>query len=216
MTNITNVNENMVQNIMDVFNAATPGEIQEGANWYQSAYSIAESLASTYGMPMGKIAGIMAALSPLNSWGHNVNLTVEFLQSSGEKSTGYLKAQLSKAREIYNLHSIAYPDGRILEILGGNKTQNFYRSIQSAGEAGITVDRHAYQIAINTRLEDGKMPTLTGKRYVEVAEAYRVAAIRLSDMHEVEFTGAQVQSVTWTLWRRKFWAVGAYDKHQEV
>lgn len=40
--------------------------------------------------------------------------------------------------------------------------------------------------------------------------------LSLSAEYDISLTPAQVQSVTWVLWRRKFWSVGAFDTHNAI
>jgi hypothetical protein len=201
-----------VRNITKLFRSADLETIQAGADWYQDARRIVDTLADAHKVNADIVVGIIAALSPLNSWGNNVNLATRFLAAGGLNS-GYLGAQLAKANAIYNLSDVSQES--IETILGGDKTINFYRSIRSAGSEGVCIDRHAYALAVNTRYVEGAMPTLKGRRYAEVVGAYERAAAILSKEYDTPLTPAQVQSVTWVIWRRKFWSEGAFDKIAE-
>jgi hypothetical protein len=197
-----------VRNITRVFRMATPAEIAEGAQWYADAYEIAVALAAKSSTTVEIAAGVIAALSPLKSWGTNVNLAARFLAAGGLHE-GYLRSQLAKARAI-----LAGAD--IEATLSGDKTVNFYHSIATAGAKGVTIDRHAWALAVNIRYEEGTMPTLKGKRYALAVDAYTRAAKILSREYGTTLTPAMVQSVTWVLWRRKFWSATAWDSYDEV
>lgn len=201
-----------VRNITKLFRSASAEQVQAGADWYQDAYDIAAALGAAHGVKLDAVVGIIAALSPRNSWGHNVNLATRFI-SKGGLTSGYLYSQLDKANRIHNLADVSQEN--IEKILGGDKTINFFRSIRSAGTEGVCIDRHAYALAVNTRFVEVEMPTLKGRRYAEVTGAYERAAKILSREYDTPFTPAQVQSVTWTVWRRKFWSEGAFDKIAE-
>lgn len=197
-----------VRNITKLFRQATAEEVETGAQWYADAFALVSKLAEGYALPPRVVAGIVAALSPLNSWGNNVNLANRFLAAGG-LNAGYLGSQLAKARAIL--------DGApIEETLGGEKTINFYRSILSAGTDGVCIDRHAWSLAVNHRYTEGNIPSLKGKRYAAAVDAYQRAAVILSREAGTAISPAQVQSVTWTLWRRKFWAEGAFDAHDSI
>lgn len=199
--------EPQTRNITKLFREATPADIEEASNWYADAYRIAEAFSTRYGYTVAQCAGVIAATSPLQSWGANVNLSARILEAGGLTS-GYLKLGLAKATAIL--------DGANIEAtLSGQKVVNFYRSILSAGKDGVCIDRHAYSLAVNTRFPEGGIPTLKGKRYDAVARCYIRAASILSKELGIDITPAQVQSVTWVLWRRKFWAAGAFDSHNE-
>ena len=192
-----------VRNITSLFRLADADAIAEGAAWYARARGIAEDYAAQYGVTVEIAAGIIAATSPMNGWGANVALAGRFLAAGG-LDAGYLKAQLAKARAI-----LAGADP--VATLSGLKTQNFYRGIVSAGADGVCIDRHAYCLAVNDRSVSNSMPKLTAKQYAEVADCYRRAAVILSREYGQTFHPAQVQSVTWTLWRRMWWSEGAFD-----
>lgn len=194
-----------VRNITKLFRQADAETIQAGADWYQDAYEVAEALAKANNVSVDIVAGILAALSPLNAWGHNVNLAARFLAEGGLHA-GYLKANLAKARDIL-------AGAPIIPTLSGEKVTNFYLSIITKGAQGVCIDRHAYSLAVNTRFPEGDIPTLKGKRYAEVRDAYVRAARILSREYDIPLTPAQVQSVTWVVWRRKFWSEGAFDGH---
>lgn len=192
------------RNITRLFRTATVAEIREHAQWYSTARSIAEAMGIVYSVSTEQAAGVIAATSPLNSWGANVKLAERVLAAGG-LTAGYLSTGLAKADRI-----LAGED--IETVLNGLKTVNFYRSIVTAGITGICIDRHAWSLAVNVRYADDSMPGLTGKRYAAAVDAYTRAARILSREYEAELTPAMVQSVTWMLWRRKFWSEGAWDQ----
>jgi len=200
--------EPQTRNITRLFRQASISDISEGSRWYADAYEIADALATKYGYSVGVAAGVIAAVSPLQSWGANVNLAARILAHGGLTS-GYLSVGLNRAQRII--------DGTpVLEVLTSPKVSNFYRSIVSAGKDGVCIDRHAYSLAVNTRYTDGDIPSLTAKRYDAVADCYRRAAKILSAEYETYISPAQVQSVTWVLWRRKFWSENAFNSHDEI
>jgi len=193
----------MTRNITRIFRTATAEEVQAGADWYADARNVAESLAFAHGTSVEVAAGVIAALSPLNSWGNNVNLAARLIAAGG-LSAGYLKANLAKANAILG-------GADILPTLSGLKVQNFYTGIITAGREGVCIDRHAYCIAVNDRSVSNNVPKLSPTRYAEISAAYVRAARILSREYEMIITPAQVQSVTWTLWRRMWWSEGAFD-----
>ena len=191
------------RNVTRVFRGATADDIDHGTQWYVRAHGIAVQLSNAYGIDLDRVCGIIAALSPQNSWGANVNLANRFCAAGG-LDRGYLPVGLAKGRAI-----LAGAD--IESTLNGLKIINFYRSILTAGREGVCIDRHAYAIATNTRLANGATPSLTPTRYAEISQTYQRAARILSNEYGMMLTPAQVQSVTWELWRRRYWATGAFD-----
>ncbi len=190
-------------NVIAVFRDATPDQLQAGLDWYADARRIAGGFATTYGVTVEVAAGVIAALSPMNGWGANINLAARFLDAGG-LDAGYLKAQLAKARRI-----LAGDD--VETVLSGLKTVNFYKSIVSEGREGVCIDRHAYCLAVDNREVSNAIPSLSPKRYAELVDCYVEAAIALSREFDMMLPVAVVQSVTWTVWRQRHWAVGAFD-----
>lgn len=198
--------EPQTRNITRLFRTATPTEIEAGADWYKDANRIASALALKNGVSIEIAAGVIAALSPLQSYGANINLASRFLATPGGLTSGYLGVGLAKGRAILS-------GADVEKTLKSQKITNFFRGILSAGKRGVCIDRHAYALASNVR---GDTPNLNGKRYDQIAECYVRAARILSKEYDMPLTPAQVQAVTWTLWRRKFWSAGAFDKHDDV
>ena len=192
-----------VRNITRVFREATPEEVQAGIDWYADAYRIAGIFADRYEVTREVAAGVIAALSPLNSWGNNLNLAARFLEAGG-LDAGYLKANLAKARAIL-------AGAPIEATLSGLKVVNFYRSIVSEGREGICLDRHAISLAHNDRSMSNDVPSLSPKRYAELAEQYARAAKIVSRELGQTITPAVCQAITWKTWRNKWWSAGAFD-----
>ena len=191
------------RNVTRLFRKATLEQIVEGAAWYSNAYQIASTFASRYNVPVSVAAGVIAAVSPLNSWGANVRLA-ERIIAAGGLDAGYLKVGLDKAKRILKGESV-------LDVLKSDKVSNFYLSIITAGAEGVCVDRHAFSLAVNHRFVEGNIPGLSGKRYAATAECYTRAAAILSKEYGMPISAAQVQSVTWVLWKNLYWAEGAFD-----
>ncbi len=198
------------RNVTRVFRTATPEQITGALDWYLDARTVADALAVKSGVTLDVAAGVLAALSPLNSWGANVNLAARFLATPGGLTAGYLRVGLDKARRIVAGHDI-------LSVLHSDKVSAFYAGIVAAGETdAVCVDRHAYDIAVNTRHNEGDRPKLSKGRYNAVADTYRAAAGILSREVGMILYPAQVQSITWVTWRQRYWAAGAFDGHAEI
>lgn len=192
--------EVMVANILDVYNSATADQFLDGSNWYRDSFRIVKAFADQYGYSRSQVAGVIAAVSPLNSWGHNVNLAGRIIEGHWLNipvTSGYLSNGLTKANAIL--------DGGIAEdILKSNKIRNFYFSILTGGStSAVCVDRHAYSIALGERIVN--VPSMTDKRYNAIGDAYRAAAKELCTDASI------IQAITWVVWRNRFWAEGAFD-----
>lgn len=192
----------LTRNITRVFRSATAEQLSLGLTWYAVALRLATALSTQYGMPVRHVVGIIAALSPLNSWGSNVSLATRLIDQGG-LSSGYLGAGLRKANLILRG---ADPES----VLKSQKVAAFYDCILNGGQTdAVCVDRHALAIALNAPQADTR---LTAKGYAEIAAAYVRAARILSRERGETVTPAEVQAVTWVTWRdRKFSTPGAFD-----
>ena len=204
MTNTTPVLTPTTRNVTRLFRQASLAEVKAGREWYAEAHKAAVGFAAEFGVTLEIAAGVLAATSPLNSWGANVRLARKVLAAGGTKTDGYLGLGLKKANAI-----IAGAD--VETTLNGTKTVNFYRSIRTAGQEGVTIDRHSWSVAVNHRYDGGVIPSLSDRRYDAAAECYRRASRILSREYGMDLPPAVIQAVTWVQWRNKFWSAGAWD-----
>lgn len=194
----------LTRNVTRVFRTATPDQIGAGADWYADAHRIAQALATAHNLTVGATAGIIAALSPLNSWGANVNLATRLITAGGLTS-GYLGAGLAKANAILG-------GADPVAVLTSPKVFAFYVNILTAGQTDtVCIDRHAYDIATNTRNTDDTRPAIGKRAHRDLEAAYQRAARILSKESGETVTASQVQAITWVTWRARYWSAGAFD-----
>ena len=178
--------ETMARNIIALIQSASLDERSDGLRWYSEAQSVARNLADTGNadyLSLERAAGIIAALSPRLHWSRNVEAAFTLVE------TGTC-ATLTRSREqaLAILHG-----GAPMDVLGGLKTRAFAIAIQTGGNAGIpVVDTWAVRAA--TR---GKFDEVSRARYADVAQAYEVAARRLS------MRGHDAQAIAWVVIRGK-------------
>lgn len=162
------------------------------AMWYQDAYRIACDLAQKHNTQTERVAGIIAALSPLKRWDKNIELADDLL--SGRK-VGHTKNMVNKAHKVNECDIADIP-----KILNGNKITDFYNNIiNPTCENRVTIDRHAIMIAmggVHLSKQDLISLSNTDKRYTAIADAYRRAAKKLG------VRPLEVQAVTWVVWRK--------------
>lgn len=178
----------MKSNILAVLETASPEQLDSGLNWYSDARTIAKEFPS-----MVHGAGVIAALSPMLSWKRNVILA----RMAFEKgiASGCLGSSCAKANLILQGH-----DPRT--VLGGDKVTSFWHNIAFVDSDRVTIDRHAYDIAMGLRNSENDRPSLKGKRYEMFANAYRDAA-KVAGLRPY-----QLQAITWEVWREQY----AYKK----
>ena len=89
-----------------------------------------------------------------------------------------------------------------LDVLGGSKVRAFYLCI--IGHDSVCVDGHAYSIWLGHRVATSATPKISEKLYEKISQDYRVAAQQINLITGEEYTPAQVQAVTWVVWRNLF------------
>jgi hypothetical protein len=177
--------ETYVANIIKVWNSASAEQYITGGNWYRTAHQLADMI--TEGNAR-QGAGILAALSPMTEWSHNVELARQAVETG--IPTGHFGDALRKVTKI-----IAGSDPE--EILPmASKTGMFFRLINDPTDPdAVVIDRHAHDIAVGQRYGSQDRGLSNARRYATLAHAYREAARRLGELPSV------VQSVTWVTWR---------------
>src|SRR3990170_2538974 len=89
------------QNLTDVFNLATKEEIAKGLTWYNDASFHCFNLSSKYNIPIERVIGIVAALSPRCPWRENVIQANNFIQTRGRSKTTTYLSNKKKALAIF-------------------------------------------------------------------------------------------------------------------
>ena len=189
-----------VRNILKVYRRATPEDIANGLEWYDRAKRYASIISNLSGVNLNTVVGVMAALSPNNRWERNVKDTERMVWAwvKGEDLSDFkvscYTTMKQKAWSI--LEDDLTEDDDILTRLNGQKIRSFYSNIRGLTE--VTIDGHAYNIALGIRQGLTSDKTNMGKKlYREMQSAYVKAAKRVGvKPHEL-------QAITWTTWKRE-------------
>lgn len=189
---MTTTQNDMIQNILDVFHTVDMADAAAGAEWYADALAFCQTLATETGYTVSQVAGVVAATSPLNKWESNKDLAARIVRAGG-LTAGYMGVGLRKCDAI-----LAGAD--IEATLNGQKIVNFYVSIKTAGAEGVCIDRHAHDIAAGVRHSDASRPAIGKGLYAAISAAYIGAAESLH-AEGLEITPAELQSITWEAWR---------------
>lgn len=176
-----------VRNIANTYDEARNGDprvFKGGQEWYERARDIADRLG---GGDTVKGAGVIAAMSPQTGWKQNVDLASSMFKSGDAPTTGQ---RVESARRIM--------DGEHpLDVMKGHKTRAFFSNIIDPDDPHpVTIDRHAYDIAVGERNGSADRKLSSAPRYQHFADAYR-AATDLTD----ESVPSRIQAVTWSHWR---------------
>jgi hypothetical protein len=189
-----------IRNILKVYRRATADDVANGLEWYDRAARYAKVISTKYSIHRHTVIGVMAALSPNNRWERNVKDTEHMIQAWVEREdlTDFKVScyNTMKAKAWSILEDDLTDDDDILTRLNGQKIRSFYSNIRGLTE--VTIDGHAYNIALGIRQGLTSDKTNMGKKlYREMQSAYVKAAKRVGvKPHEL-------QAITWTTWKRE-------------
>lgn len=155
--------------------------VSAALNWYREASEFAHSLVHEYSLPLYKVVGIIAALSPNNKWDRNKQDTISIIKSP-TMETKVCTFPLNKAKALRIYHE-AYDSASVLRILNGRKTSNFFNNIY----------RHKYSQAVTVDLWILRASQLKAtKRNIDMIES---VTKQLAKKYEV--MPHQFQAVVW-------------------
>ena len=142
-----------VENIIKIYDMATPEEKRNGVIWYAEALAACSRIGLDNGVPLHIVVGVCAALSPNNKWDRNVVNTREMVQAfiNGDDMDSFkvstYHAMKSKAWGI--LEAMPETEEEVMVLLNGQKIVSFFQNIM--GHDTCTVDGHARNIAYGVR-----------------------------------------------------------------
>ena len=192
-----------IENILSIYDMATPEEIREGVVWYAQALAACKRISIDNGLPLNTVVGVTAALSPNNKWARNIVNARDMIEAyvSGDniesfKVSTYTKMK-QKAWSILECGTAS--DVEIIEILKGQKIISFFENIM--GYDGCTIDGHARNIAYAERIGLTGAIYIGKKEYKILQEEYvKAASMRTTNGRTLK--AFEMQAVTWVTWRR--------------
>lgn len=170
----------MAARLLSHWAQTTAADASAGLGWYRRARGRCRVIADATGLDLESVAGIVAALSPRCHWAVNLQWAARVALA---KATGGDCPVISLGhcrRKAWDIANGARP----LDTLRGPKVLAFYRAITGDRDS-VTVDTWAALAATGRPTRRG----VTGKRYDEIAEAYRLAA-RLAGVSPRELQAA--------------------------
>lgn len=179
-------------NIWRALLCASDTEIHDGMTFYEGAHGLCRLIAGMYKLSVEQVAGIYAALSPLNTWDTNVANIFDILRDSDKAKVNTPHANKHKALQIA---SGADP----LSVLKGSKVRAFYRAIADPNvRDAIPVDRHLISLALGTKIT----ANVELRSYASNRSLYsRIESIYL-ELGEREGIGNRLASIAWFVQRR--------------
>ena len=167
--------EGLVSNVLRVYDQ-TDFEVRLlGASWYPAAHEEAHLMCPGN---TSRAAGVIAALSPMRSWEHNLKMARKALLIG--RSLEHTPAHNEKANAILQ-------GANPRDVLRGPKTRAFYELILDPEAPFVCVDRHAIYVATQGR----EVEVSTRAVYEQVALAYREAALHR------DIWPSEMQATTW-------------------
>ena len=168
------------KNLRAWYEQATPDERADGLAWYPSARREVARIACDYRIPNRMVAHVIAALSPRNKWGRNLQdaeaFVAAFLENRPMPSANTFKSNARSAWRV--LHENAEATGPKVSSFAANLTGD---------DETVTVDTWAIRAATG-----GKVDAVSNLgEYREVARAYQAVA------HELGLTPASLQAIVW-------------------
>lgn len=192
-----------VENIIKIYDMATPEEKRDGVVWYAVALADCNRIAIDNGVPLHIVVGVCAALSPNNKWDRNIVNTSDMVQAfiNGEDMDSFkvstYHAMKRKAWGI--LEAMPSSDEEVMTMLNGQKIISFFRNIM--GHDTCTVDGHARNIAYGVREGLTGSISIGKKEYAILQEEY-VKAGKKKRINGRALKAFEMQAITWVVWRR--------------
>ena len=167
----------IIDNLTDIGNRLTTEEVIAGTGWYRGAENLARRLARKYGCTKHQAAGVIAAMSPNQTWANNLVMAEHALSGNPK---GFASAVARVKRILAGGSIIAtFPDPSG----PSHKIREFYRAI-SGNPNAVVIDRWALRAAWGKHAD---IHDLQRKGvYFMVAQCYREVA-HLFDMDPRDF-----------------------------
>lgn len=170
-----------VENVIHSYLRATDAIVEDGMTWYPRARDFCLTLDEN----LHRAAGIVAVISANTGW--NANMTLARKAYMGDTAVGFM----DKVRKVERIFAGEAPDN----VVNGQKVTSFFNCIINPdANMPAVIDRHAYDIAVNTYHGAAKRD-LGKKRYLLFQGVYADAASLAG------ITIPQMQAITWVEWR---------------
>lgn len=182
-------------NIWRGLTSATDQEIHDGISFYPGAHGLCHLLSLSLSTPHRtitptQIAGMYAALSPMNNWESNVANIIDLIRSP---TATVNTTHINRDKALQILHG-ASP----LSVLVGRKVSAFFRAIDDPTDLSpIPVDRHLINLALGTFPDKALQSSLANDHtlYSRIERVYQ-------DLGAREGMGNRLSSISWFVQRR--------------
>ena len=194
---------NYMTNILAIFNMATPEEKMSGGAWYTYNHNQLREISRTLNFSFDAVVDATAALSPGIRWESNLKgIQILTFAIANDKNLANVSGVAGYRRNIDKAAAILLADKRnepFRHILSGPKVTAFSDNLRNGDRLGddkVTIDVHAYSVAVGYRYTVQTMPHISNRERAAIIAAYRMVA------GIVGLTATQVQAITWVVWKR--------------
>jgi hypothetical protein len=160
---------------------------------------------------------VIAALSPNQSWELNqraADITISAWSQGVDPCSieGVPAYPVMRGKAAYILNhcgpvtdnfTTTYNTDLIESTLNGPKITSFFRCITGIQDE-VCVDGHALSVYLGQRIPTTRTPKISQALYTAVQRSYQLVASRSYDLIGEILTPAQVQAVTWIVYRRLY------------
>jgi hypothetical protein len=165
---------------------SSDSEKRDGIAWYPLINETCVQLANEFGVPLQTVAYVCAALSPRIHWLNCLDATRAILAQDSEFRYAGYRRQWEAAKTCVRENVLP----------GGQKVTRFAENIL-LNPSVVTVDTHAMSIALDHRIENQNVASVTASVYLTIEAAYLSTAKRLG------LLGYELQAITWIAWRNR-------------
>lgn len=194
--------------------SATDQEIRDGLDFYNGAYGLCRMFAGMFvdRMPwltISHVAGVYAALSPMNGWEENVSNVLTVLrwvcQNNRADTVTPALPQVNTPHPNRDKAIRIAQGEHPLSVLRGYKVRAFYCATSNPDDrAPIPVDRHLLTLACGVTPTKNGLSRMASDRtlWSKVEAAYRYVGDREKETHGGLSLGNRVASIAWFVQRR--------------
>lgn len=184
-----------VDNLLRVYNLATPTQWDAGVNWYQNAHAWAKEVARKVDLSLDTVVAVCAAISPRNRWEQNKKDTlrvIEAWQDNPQVDPVDIPAATFNRCVGTAINILTYGPRKLY----GPKVRQFYRDIlrpEGVDQDLVTVDTWAFRAWVfDSRF---KVPSIS------LAILHHVSQDYLELAEEVNLPPRKAQAVVWEVVR---------------
>ena len=186
-TSLDVVTDGGINNIINVYNEATPEEKLYWGKWYHHAKEEVQELAAQYNISFPVMAAVVAVLSPGNKWKSNLVAAIRVLENH-EKVNSYPR-NVILAKKILETGSLA--------LVSGPKVTVFFNSLLDPDliSSQMVLDGHAINIWRGSKVNLKGLKSPSTQERKQMIHDYHEAASQLNVSVQA------LQAITWYIWK---------------